>query len=166
MNFVLRAALVGLALVSLARASDYSYVDISGQPQSIEQYIGSGDWVVVEIWATTCTICERNAHHMVEFDRRYQNKNVKVIGISADGKVRVDAARDFVSRHNISFLTLLDDASNTTQFFEKSLGDVWPGVTPTYLLFDPEGEAVGYNFGPIKPEMLEKLITKLGGNLG
>lgn len=70
-------------------------------------YVGQGQWTVVVIWAEDCEICNAEIETFDFFHEEHNNRAARVLGVSIDGKEKIELARDFVIRHDLSFPNLI-----------------------------------------------------------
>ncbi len=63
-------------------APDFSLQDLNGQPLELANY--RGKVVLLDFWATWCTPCRGEDPSFVEFQNKYREQGLQVIGISMD----------------------------------------------------------------------------------
>jgi thiol-disulfide isomerase/thioredoxin len=63
-------------------APDFSLNDLSGGPVTLNQYLGN--IVLLDIWASWCQPCRMSIPELVDIQKRYGDKGVTVLGVSAD----------------------------------------------------------------------------------
>ena len=63
-------------------APDFSLRDLNNQPLDLANY--RGKVVLLDFWATWCTPCRGEIPHFVEFQDKYRDQGLQVIGISMD----------------------------------------------------------------------------------
>ena len=148
--------LVSLVMPAYAAvAPDIKAKDIDGKIQNVNQYIGKGKWTVVVFWAHDCHICNLEISQMTFFHDDHAKKDATVLGISMDGFKQVEKSKAFIERHELNFPNLLIEVNRTE--FRKFGGGGYVG-TPTFYLYNPAGELLAKNIGPVSPEDLEKFI--------
>ena len=153
-----RAALVLLFWPALALATpNLSLQDLNGKTHNVNEYIGQGRWVVTVIWAHDCPICNAEIHQMLFFNDAHRDRDAIVLGISIDGAAKIQQARDFVEQHRLDFLNLITEPDGIAL---RALGAGPLYGTPTYYVFEPEGELVAQQIGPVTQERLEEFITR------
>lgn len=121
---------------------------------SIEANIGKGQWTVMQAWVSTCGICNKEMPDFVKNAPRFPN--TKVIGISLDGNRQ--SAQQFVNKHGVNFPTLLSTTNEFNRYLSKVAEEELEG-TPTYLIFDPQGQLAGVQQGHIPFGSIYNFIT-------
>jgi len=153
LSFVL--LLSAFALSVNAAAPDIKAKDIDGNVQNVNQYIGKGKWTAVVFWAHDCHICNQEIEQMNFFHDDHAKTDATVLGISMDGFEKVRKAKGFIEKHELNFPNLLIELSQKE--FMKFGGGRYVG-TPTFYLYNPDGELLAKNIGPVSPEDLEKFM--------
>ena len=133
--------------------------DFNGKPQAIKDYAGKGKWLVVMMWASDCHVCNVEAEQYIQFHEQYKNKNAQVLGISLDGQVKKAEAQQFIKRHHITFDNLIGEPQEVAQWFVDLTGADWVG-TPTFLIYNPQGELVIQQAGAVPVNLIEEFIAK------
>src|SRR5713226_4105894 len=109
---VLLAAFVYVIFVSLYErivevgdtAPDFSITADNGRTITPTNF--GGKLLVLNFWATWCPPCIEEPPSLNQFQRRFANSGVVVLGISIDKDEK--AYRDFLTRARVSFLTARD----------------------------------------------------------
>jgi thiol-disulfide isomerase/thioredoxin len=165
MQAIRRINLIILCLLTQFAANagnlpDISLEGIDDSKHKISEYIGRGQWVVLNIWGTRCPPCREEVPELVNFHDEYKSKGGIVLGIAIDfpsyGYAKKDEVIAFSDDYLIDFPILLSDASVTQKL---GLGRL-EGL-PTTFIFDPEGKVVGTQVGGITKKILEDFINKL-----
>lgn len=138
-----------------ASAPDFTLSDLSGNPHSLGQYIGQGQWTVVVIWAEDCEICNAEINTFDFFHEEHSQKDARVLGVSIDGKDKIKLARDFVKRHDLSFPNLIIEPEMSE--IVKFGGGNFVG-TPTIYIYTPGGEIVAAQAGAVPMHIIEDFI--------
>lgn len=152
--------LVFASLQANAAVPDIKVRDTSGKIHNVNQFIGKGKWTVVMFWAHNCPICNQEVEQMTFFQDDHRDKDATVLGISMDGFDQVEKSKAFIKRHDLNFPNMLIELSSKE--FNKFGGGRYVG-TPTFYLYNPAGELVAKNIGPVSPEDIEKFIKPNAG---
>jgi peroxiredoxin len=149
-----------LAGTNASASYDISLDSIDDSEHKLSEYIGRGQWVVLNIWGTRCPPCREEMPELVSFHDAHKNLNGMVIGIAIDfpsygyaDKVEVS---DFADDYLIDFPVLLSDSTITEKI---GLGRL--EALPSTYLFSPDGKVVGIQVGAITKKILEDFIDKL-----
>lgn len=154
-------ALFGLLLaVTLPAFSDDTILqDFAGNDAMLEDYTGKGKWLAVMYWASDCHVCNVEAHNYADFHNRHHEKDVEVLGISLDGAAGKKNAEQFIKRHKLTFPNLIGESDLVTLQYTFTTGDNRFG-TPSFLLYNPEGELVAAQLGAVPVNTIESFIEK------
>jgi peroxiredoxin len=152
------AALIGslMTITAWAGAPDIPLRDLDGRARNVSEFIGHDKWTIVVTWAHDCRICDLEIHEMAMFHSAHQDKDAIVLGITLDGREQRKEARAFVQRHKLRFANLITKPSQEVMM--KFGAGKFVG-TPTYYVYDPKGEIVGQNIGPLTRAEVEEFIT-------
>ena len=134
-------------------------VDVEGNSASPSDSIGQGKWTLVMIWATDCPICKAQKPEISAFYDRHKNNDADVFGIAIDGKQNRKAVISYIAEHNPTFPNYIGEISTVAQDYRQLTGEGFRG-TPTYLLYNPQGELKGLNPGPVSINAIEKFMVK------
>ncbi len=129
--------------------------DFNGKDRNINEYIGKGKWVAVMIWAHDCHICNQEVHQMTFFHDEHKDKDAIVLGVSIDGMEQIDKAREFIKRNSVNFPNLIAEPEH--EVLIKFGGGPFFG-TPTFYIYNPAGDLVAKNIGPITGEDIERFM--------
>ncbi len=135
---------------------DLALRDFDGKPVSLDRHVGKGKWTLVMFWALKCPICERNKPDINAFAE--QHKDAEVVGIVIDGMEQKAAIERKLKESPLKFPNYIAELGLMAMNFEIAAQEPFRG-TPTYWLFDPKGELVAVNPGPIRKEALENFIA-------
>lgn len=133
-----------------------SVTTISGKPTAIADYVGKGEWTIIEAWHSKCKICIKTMPDMVKANGTFPDANL--VGISLDGNRA--KAEQVVKRFKVNFPTLLTDIDEFAVYVRKVSGKELLGV-PTYLVFSPEGKLKAMQAGNISTTELRKYLKRI-----
>lgn len=153
-------SIVFILFFSSALASDWTEVrTLDGKFTTLSQHFEKDKWTLVMLWTTNCAICKRQYPVMSEFHDKHKDIDAKVIGVSLDGYSELDKITKYIDKMPMTFDNLIGETSIVAFNYEAATEEPLRG-TPTFLMFNPQGQLVGHNPGPVKPEALEKFISK------
>lgn len=131
----------------------------SGSESDIGKYTGNGKWLIVMIWASDCTVCNREAHNYVDFQKQRNGKDAQMLGLSIDGKEKTSDAVEFVKRHQLNFPNLIGEPMDVAAMYQERTGGNWIG-TPSFMVFNPKGELIGAQAGAVPVSIIESFIER------
>ena len=156
----LAAPVLGLVLCWSGAAASGPLHDLEGEPAALEEHLAPGKWNLVMFWASDCVVCSDEIPEYVRFHDAHHERDAQVVGISLDGLSGLDAARDFVDRHLVDFPNLVGEPREVAALFTARTGGRQPWLgTPSFLLYRPNGELVGWRIGPLSVPALEEMIA-------
>ncbi len=149
-----------LLSTSSSSASDWTEVrTLEGKFTTLSQHFEEDKWTLVMLWTTDCGICQREYPMISEFHDKYKDKNAKVIGVSLDGYSQLEKITEHIDEMPMTFDNLIGEITVVAFNYQNATEEPLRG-TPTFLMFNPNGQLVGHNPGPVKPEALEQFINR------
>lgn len=147
--------LLGNPALSHADAMQMQLVNINGEEEPLSNYIGQGDWVVVNVWSPSCSACVLEIPRLKRFMQR--NPEIPVLGITLDfpsfdyGDMNI--LRDFVSTTPLNYPLFLADHEQASEVIGRHLVGI-----PLVAIYRPDGKPVARWPGVIEIDEIEKLI--------
>lgn len=155
---------VALAPLAIGSAAAAELRDLEGKARDLDEFRGKGKWTLVMFWASDCHVCNAEILDYVTFHDAHHEKDATVVGISMDGQAKLAEARDFVERHLVDFPNLIGEPQQVAAFFTRLTGGRQPWLgTPSFLLYRPSGELVGWQVGAVPAVTIEKYISDQAG---
>ncbi len=131
-------------------AADFTLPDQNAQPLTLSAY--KGKVVLLDFWATWCGGCKVELPWYIEFDRKYGDKGLVVIGVSMDdGGMKV--VKPFLAEKHINYRVVLGNDQLAEKF---ALGPM-----PMTLLIDRTGKVAVSHSGIVNKESFEENINAL-----
>ncbi len=157
----MKRLLFSLAVLLFAAASLHAQVGEQAPSFSLKNAEGKdvtladmkGKIIILNFWATWCPPCRAEIPDFIRVYKKYQSKDVEIVGISLDHK-GWDVVRPFVKNNNINYPVLLGD-----QKIAKAYGNI--SSIPTTFIIDKKGKIVDQHVGSITEKDLVKKFEKL-----
>lgn len=138
---------------------DFTLKNMEGQNVVLSGF--KGKVVLLNFWATWCGGCRTEIPWLVEFDRRYRDKGLVIVGISEDHIDAGNAAtsksvKSYLKSAGVNYLVAIDDGTVADRY--KLLN-----MPATYLI-DRNGKVSAASVGVIDKSECEAEIRRLLGN--
>ena len=171
---MLRKLLLVLAMFTSAPAFAADISDALPAPYPAPEISGIKDWinseplkiadlkgkvVLVDFWAYSCVNCVRTLSHITEWDKKYRNKGLVIIGVHApefDFEKNTDNVKHAVTKWGITYPVALDNDQVTWNNYKNQY---WPA----HYLIDKQGNVVYTHFGEGNYDVAENNIRALLG---
>jgi thiol-disulfide isomerase/thioredoxin len=134
-------------------APQFTLPDLEGTPRSSTEW--DGTIRVVNFWATWCPPCIREIPLLMDIQREYAHRDVRVIGIAVD---ETQAVLDFAAEFEFNYPVLIgqEDAwALGNQFLDGFIG------LPFTAFADRSGRIVRVHTGELHREQLEAILAEL-----
>lgn len=130
---------------------------LDGKHHNLNEYIGKGQWAVVNIWGVDCPPCRLEMPELVKFHINHKDSDATVLGIAIEfpsfGYANKAKVQTFVNDHEVKFPILLSDSDVTV-----NMGAGYLEGLPASYLYSPKGKLMGYEVGAITAEIIENFI--------
>ncbi len=120
----------------------------------------SGQIYVVEFWATWCAPCRESTPHLTELQKKYADKNVRIIGISDETEAQVQTFMDQMG-DSMDYTVALDDGGTMWKAFAVPFG--LEGI-PHAFVVDSAGMLMWHG-SPLGGELDNVLAMVVDGSL-
>ncbi len=137
-----------------ARFADVTLVDPSDNHHQLSEYLGKGNYTLLEFWASWCGPCRSSIPHLKEIYSLYHPSGFDIVSVSMDDKL--DAWRKAVDEEQMPWTQLgCEDG-----FGEVARTYNFNGI-PYCVLIGPDGEVVETN---CRDARLDRQLVNLYGN--
>ena len=123
--------------------------EILEEQGAFEDYVGLGQYTLVDFWASWCGPCRAETPNVVAVFEKYCDKGLVVIGVPVNDKL--DATKKALVDLGIHYPQVLDPSLRLAEQF----GIV--GI-PYIILFDPEGNIIAEG---LRGNEIEKAVSKV-----
>jgi peroxiredoxin len=131
-------------------APKFTLIDAKGAPITLPDY--KGKVVLLNFWATWCHGCTQEMPWFIEFQDKFKDKGLAVIGVSMDDD-GWKSVRPFIRQKKVNYAVVIGN---------KELGDQFGlGSMPMTVLIDRDGNIAGRYEGVVDREGCEKEIRAL-----
>lgn len=113
--------------------ADFTLTAEDGSEQKLSDYVGRGEYVLVDFWASWCGPCRREMPTVKEIYARYNGQGLKVLGVAVNDEV-VDTQKA-IEEMGIEWPVFSDIQGTTLDIYGIS------GI-PHLILFAPDGTIV------------------------
>ena len=131
--------------------------DMQGKDKLLQEYMSPDKWLVVMFWASDCQYSDQTVTQYNKHFAESEMNNIDILGISLDGYKKIEIVKKFISEHDLKFSNLVANRQSVTQFYGFMTGDEGL-LTPTFLLFSPNGQLRARQIGAIPAELIEDFI--------
>ena len=135
--------------------TDFEGKDAAGNTVKLSDYVGKGNYVLVDMWASWCGPCKREIPNLAEVHNLYKDKGLTVLGIFVWDDVK--NLEPTLKAENVTWAQIIDTEKVSTTLYGVS------GI-PSIMLIGPDGTILerdaavrGENMKPtIKKYLLKK----------
>lgn len=146
-----------VGLPAQAEVTTAALRDLDGKPAAIEDHVGNGQWCLVVIWATTCHLCASEIPKYGAYLASEPEPKFSVVGVSLDGLARKSAIVESMVRWHMGFPCLVAEIPDL-QLARRHSTRNFRYDTPTFMLFNPSGQLMKLDVGPVWIAALEEFI--------
>lgn len=137
--------------------TDATCVDTAGVVHQLSEYIGRGDYVVMQFWEERNWIAHRGCKIMKHLAKEYQGKNIRILGVSLDCKKAIWAR--YVKKRGLSYEHLaIPTTDENTRWDDPIVKAYGIRLLPETIIFDPKGRIVSTG---LAGESLKEEVAKL-----
>ena len=131
---------------------NFTLKDVAGKDVSLASF--KGKVILLDFWATWCGPCKIEIPWFMEFQQKYRDKGLVVVGISSDDTL--DKLKPFVATQKFNYVILQGLGRDDVH---DAFGPIW-GL-PTTFLISRDGKLCKKHMGLAPKEQFEKEILGL-----
>lgn len=156
---VVKALLASLILVFTSQMSHAFLLEtMDRQRVDLTDYIANDRWTLMMFWATDCVACEEQKPALEAFYRNNLDGAATVVGIATDGVEFQEQIEKLNKLHNPSYPNFMAYSDVFRRQYEELAGKEFR-ITPTFLLFDADGNLHGRKYGYLDFSGLQQLVS-------
>lgn len=138
-----------------ATATGQPYVDfqgtgIDGNAVKLSDYVGKGNYVVIDMWASWCGPCKREIPNLAEVHNLYKDKGVTVLGVFVWDDVK--NLKPTMEAEKVTWAQIIDSEKCATDLYGVN------GI-PAIMLIGPDGTILERG-SSMRGENMKKTIEK------
>lgn len=162
--YALLILLLSLTACTSDHGHDVRMTSTDGKQYALNDYIGKGQWVVVNVWATRCPYCKHELFdlgnfHEAHFLKAGAKQDAMVLGLTIHlpNFTMPDQAyvAQFKEDYLIDFPLLLVDQALAQQVIGKPIN-----MVPMSFFYNPTGQLVYQLNGMVTENILEAVIAR------
>ncbi|WP_435263524.1 TlpA family protein disulfide reductase [Tenacibaculum sp. nBUS_03] len=136
-----------------------NYENYDGSTTSLDDLLGKGKYVYIDVWATWCGFCKRETPLLKRLELQYHDKNIEFVSISVDNINAKEKWKQTIDQKEMGGVQLFADKSFGSEFIKKY---AIKGL-PRFIMIDPDGNIVSRNAPrPSNGEKLLNMFEELG----
>jgi len=142
-----------------AKVADIQLQSLTSKAISLNEMVNDGKFTLVMIWSTDCAACEEQKPMIEAFHDDYNSTKANVIGIANDGMSLLKEIKKLIKKNEPSYPNFVASPETFFSEFEIATGKKFR-ATPTYIMYDPQGQVMGVAVGQITREKLDQIVSK------
>lgn len=148
-----------LLFTQVASSADHTFLldSTDGKKHALNEYVGHGKWVIVNVWATACPYCRDELFDLTNFHNAHYTKDAMVVGLAIDwpsfGYPERTHLTNFASSYFIDYPLLMADGEVASRVIGKPVN-----MVPLTFIYNPKGQLIRRINGLVTEAMLEAVI--------
>ncbi len=139
-----------------------NYENYEGGKTSLQDLIGKGKYLYVDLWATWCGYCQKEVPLLKNFEEKYHGKNIEFVSINVDKKENHNKWKQMIKDKEMGGVQLF--AGKDIDHLDFAIKYLVTGL-PKFILLDPDGIIITPNAPrPSEGYKLDELFEK--NNIG
>lgn len=122
--------------------------EYNGKTQKLSDYVGKGQYVLVDFWASWCGPCRAEIPNLIAIYNKYKDKNVNVLGVAVGDKP--EDSEKAIAEMGVNYPQIINAQNNGADEYGIQ------GI-PHVILFGPDGTILErWLYGPTIEEAVRK----------
>jgi peroxiredoxin len=162
-RFCIYALLLTLTQTALAEQHNLLLDGVDGKKHALNEYVGHGQWVVVNVWATACPYCRHELFDLSSFYDVHHMRDATVLGLTLDWPSFELPDKSYVAKFAADYLLdyplLMVSGDIASQVLGRPVN-----MVPMSFIYNPQGQLVYQLNGMVTQQKLEKVIQSKPSN--
>ena len=124
-------------------------VECDGKTQKLSDFVGKGQYVLVDFWASWCGPCRAEIPNLIDVYNKYKDKNLNVLGVTVSD--RVEDSKGAIEELGINYPQIMGEQSGVGAEVYGIMG------IPHIILFGPDGTILARD---LRGEMIEIAVKQ------
>ena len=129
-------------------ANAFLLQNLEAERVELTDYLDDGRWTLVMFWARDCVQCEEQKPAFEAFHQQHKDTDATVLGISTDGMENKPDIDALIAHNKPTYPNLVVFTDVFYRQYQEMTGKPFR-TTPTFLLFDRQGNLRGNLYGYI-----------------
>jgi len=153
-----KAAAVILCAAALSAAAALLPFDENALTRVLEE--NKGKAVLFDFWATWCDPCRAELPELVQLERKWRERGLVLVTVSADSPDQETAALDFVQKIGVKLPAYIKHVRDDDAFI-NSIDAQWSGALPALFLYGRDGHRAASFVGETETATVERAVARL-----
>ena len=131
--------------------ADFSGITTDGEQVKLSDYVGQGQYALVDFWASWCGPCRREIPTLIEMHKKYKDKGLLVLGIGV-WEENHDVHLQAVKELQIPYPQIYDEQNNHATSLYGIMG------IPQIMLIGPDGVIMQRD---LRGEQIDQILSEI-----
>ena len=131
--------------------ADFEGITTEGERVKLSDYVGQGQYALVDFWASWCGPCRREIPTLIEMHKKYKDKGLLVLGVGV-WEENHDVHLQAVKELQIPYPQIYDDQNNHATSLYGIMG------IPQIMLIGPDGVIMQRD---LRGEQIDEILSQI-----